>query len=526
MPVLTAHNLGYTFADGHRLFANLSFSITCKRIGVVGRNGCGKSLLAEILAQNIQPSTGSIVCANTSAIYQQQIESSLNTQLTIAQFLGLDDVLNALEQVANGNSESGLFELINERWLLKEQLSKQLEALGLPSNANTYCTALSGGQRSRLVLWCLFQRQSRLLILDEPSNHLDIQSKQWLLQQIQAYPGYIVLISHDRLLLRDMQAIWQLNELGITQYGGGYDFYQQQQTQQGIATQRQLTALDKQQAKLKAQTQKNKEVAEQKAAMGNRLRVKGGQSKLVLDGMRDKATANAAHRKKNDLSRKHKLELKIQNLRDQLENDVSQSIYFGHVEHHRGSLIEATNLVQTYGDTNPLSFVVKEHTKLHLRGPNASGKSSLLKYLIAHDSVANSSLRVNSTLCYLDQHFALIDNTLSLLETIQSSCPQVLQTQARILLAGIGFRADSVHRCASELSGGERMKLAMLIVSHQANNPVLLLDEPDNHLDLQSKLLLSKILEQHRGAFILVSHDHEFAQQSGVNQALDLVIAD
>jgi ATPase subunit of ABC transporter with duplicated ATPase domains len=156
--------------------------------------------------------------------------------------------------------------------------------------------------------------------------------------------------------------------------------------------------------------------------------------------------------------------------------------------------------------------------KLHLQGGNGSGKSTLLKVLLGNTKPSGGDWHMNTATYYLDQHFGLVDESLSVLDNIGLLCPGVQQSNARTLLAGIGFRRDDVHRLASYLSGGEKMKLSMLMVSHQSEQPLLLLDEPDNHLDLDSKRVLASALNHYQGAFVIVSHDREFVQECGGNQ--------
>ncbi len=129
---------------------------------------------------------------------------------------------------------------------------------------------------------------------------------------------------------------------------------------------------------------------------------------------------------------------------------------------------------------------------------------------------------MNTPLYYLDQHFGVIRHNLSILNNLMLNCEGMKRVMHEPLLAGIGFRRDSVFRLGGELSGGEKMKLAMLIVSHQPNQPLLLLDEPDNHLDLDSKIMLTQALNTYRGGFILISHDQDFSAESRINRQFNL----
>ena len=175
-----------------------------------------------------------------------------------------------------------------------------------------------------------------------------------------------------------------------------------------------------------------------------------------------------------------------------------------------------------FGSSQPVNLQVGEGDKLHLQGGNGSGKSTLLKTLTGRLPLQAGELHVNTPLCYLDQHFSSVLPTLSLLDNLLQQCPALSESDARTLLAGIGFRRDSVFNPAETISGGEKMKLAMLIVSHQPQQPFLLLDEPDNHLDLNAKILLAAALNRYQGGFILISHDTAFADEAGVKSAYQL----
>lgn len=140
--------------------------------------------------------------------------------------------------------------------------------------------------------------------------------------------------------------------------------------------------------------------------------------------------------------------------------------------------------------------------------------------LAGNNLLKHGECRVNAPLRMLDQHFGMIQSELSMLDNLLQQCRGITVSEARILLAGIGFRRDSVFRLGRVLSGGEKMKLAMLIVSHQPEQPFLLLDEPDNHLDLESKISLAQALLKYRGGYILISHDHDFVTESGVQRTI------
>ncbi len=521
MPILQAHNISYQFENGEKLFDNLSCSMTQRRVGLVGRNGAGKSILASILSGEKTPSSGTVTQTKSVLAYRQQASDLLAMPLSLSQFLGKHDVLEALKRVEAGDCSQYYFDVIGDQWTLSKQLNQQLKALGLPQQADFPCAQLSGGQLARLQLWNMFESDAEMLFLDEPSNHLDVRAKEWLLGSMREFKGAIFLISHDRTLLREMEEIWEISELGLQVFGGNYDIYHQRKHAEIRAVERQLISVDKQRKHLRAQIQCNREKAEQRAAQGNRLRKEGSQAKMILDGAKNQAEVSASKRNKNQQHRQMKLDDKHQALMARKELLKEQKLYLEDGACRSGKvMLSILNGVLAYGYSNVFSLQVYANEKVHLAGPNGCGKSTLLKMLAGKKPLKRGECRVNAPLCMLDQHFGMIQSELSMLDNLLQQCCGITVSEARTLLAGIGFRRDSVFRLGRVLSGGEKMKLAMLIVSHQPEQPFLLLDEPDNHLDLESKIILAQALLKYRGGYILISHDHDFVTESGVQRTI------
>ncbi|MGB0214631.1 MAG: ATP-binding cassette domain-containing protein, partial [Alteromonas oceani] len=477
MPILQAHNLSYQLPAGDTLFHSVSVSMSCNRVGLVGHNGAGKSLLATILTGERMPAGGTVVCNADTGVFCQQPSHLLASEATIAEFLGVAPVLDALSRITKGECTDYLFESVGEQWDLPAQLARELTALGLPSDPQTPCATLSGGQLAILRLWQLFKGQHTLLILDEPSNHLDRRARRWLQAQIQSTAAAVLLISHDRELLQGMEEIWELNQTGITVYGGNYAHYAAQKQLKEQALNRQIETLHKQQKQVQQQAQRSLEKAAQRAAQGQKLR--GSQAKCLLDKQKDRATASAASRNKNIESRQKQLQQRASQLQSAQCLTQKQAIHLSSANAGNKKAISLLNGVLAFGSSQPVNLQVGEGDKLHLQGGNGSGKSTLLKTLTGRLPLQAGELHVNTPLCYLDQHFSSVLPTLSLLDNLLQQCPELSESDARTLLAGIGFRRDSVFNPAETLSGGEKMKLAMLIVSHQPQQPFLLLDEPD-----------------------------------------------
>ncbi|MDG3084866.1 ATP-binding cassette domain-containing protein [Vibrio hannami] len=520
MPLLQANNISFRFDNGDTLFKNISCSLTDRRTALIGRNGIGKSLLASLLMGELKPTDGSVVINASLAKYSQLPSQLRDGECTVAEYLQIDEILKAIEQIEAGSCDNHWFELVGDQWDLNNSISKELIEMGLPGDVYTQCKQLSGGQLARLQLWQLFQSDAELLALDEPSNHLDSEGRLWLMEEMRKYSGSIFLISHDRQLLNQMDQIWELSNLGLKRYGGNYDFYYRQKSQDTLALERQIKNVQQQQRFLEEQAQKNKEKAEQRASKGTKARKEGSQAKIILDGMRDSATASAANQSKNERGRREFLKQQSESLNEQYEQVKTQKMYLTGSEMTGKRLVNFIQAQLPFGSSTPINMQVDSNTKLHLQGRNGCGKSTLLRVLLGQERLIGGESNINTSVVYLDQHFSLLEPRLSMLECLMSLCDGLLETDARILLAGIGFRKDTIYRCVDHLSGGEKMKLSMLIVSNQPEQPLLLLDEPDNHLDIDSKCLLASTLNQYKGAFILVSHDEDFVEESGVKQKL------
>lgn len=256
MPVLQANNISHRFENGDLLFQNLSCSLNTSRIGLVGRNGVGKSVLASILCGGLLPSSGSVSLPVSFSVYLQQPSQLLDGGLSVAEFLGKNSILEAIRRVESGDCSAEWFDLIGEQWDLSTRLNLELEHLGLPPDHDFLCANLSGGQLARLRLWQLFNGDDELLIPDEPSNHLDEAAKIWLTECMKGFKGRILLISHDRELLREVNEIWELSSLGLQVFGGNYDVYAEQKKHETQAVVRQLASIDKQKKKLREECQK------------------------------------------------------------------------------------------------------------------------------------------------------------------------------------------------------------------------------------------------------------------------------
>ncbi|MEI6895011.1 MAG: ATP-binding cassette domain-containing protein [Colwellia sp.] len=507
MPTLQVNKLSYQLDNGIKLFENISFRLPQGLTALIGRNGVGKSILVSLLTKELKPTSGTISSEMSILSFNQNHSMCFKKEETVSSFLGVDKQLAALNRIEQGDYEESDFELLAEHWQIKDDVLKILKTLRLPVNFNLLCVSLSGGERAKLSLWQLFQSDAQLLILDEPSNHLDKQGKHWLMNQMKNYQGNVLLVSHDHELLQQVDSIYELSSLGLTFFHGAYSDYLCHKQNNDEALDRKRLHLNKQKKKVLKQAQKSKEKAQKRASQGNRLRHSGSQAKVLLDGKKNKAEGAASSKATQSKARMLNIASKQALLLTQKEPIKPLSLSMHHEKNKKAQQLYIEEVVLPFGSKEPINLQVMNNEKFHLVGENGSGKSTFLKVLLGELRPISGNVYLNCQLFYFDQYCSLLKAQLNMLENMQQHCAYLNDMDLRTLLAGIGFRGDKVFTLVAQLSGGEKIRLMILIASHQKELPLLLLDEPDNHLDRESKEVLADALNAFNGSFILISHD-------------------
>jgi ATPase subunit of ABC transporter with duplicated ATPase domains len=507
MPALQVNKLSYQLNNGIKLFENISFTLPQGITGLIGRNGVGKSILASILTKDIKPTSGTFSSETMILSFNQNSSMYFKKNETIGSFLDVDKQLIALSRIEKGSYDDSDFELLADNWKIKENVLKTLQNLQLPLNVERSCLSLSGGERAKLALWMLFQSDDQLLVLDEPSNHLDKEGKCWLINQLKSYQGDVLVVSHDRELLDAVDSIYELSSLGLTFYNGAYRDYLSTKKNNDEAIERQLSNLQKQKSNVLNQSQKSKEKAQKRASQGNKLRYSGSQAKVLLDGNKNKAESSASGKANQTKTQVSNIGSKQAELLKQQEQFPPLSLAMHHEKSKKVQQLYVEAVVLPFGSQVPINLRVMSNEKYHLMGGNGSGKSTLMKVLLGKLPPIKGNVHLNVPVFYFDQYFSLLDNQLTMLGNMRKYCIHLRDTDLRTFLASVGFRGDKVFTQVEQLSGGEKMRLMILIASHQHELPLLLLDEPDNHLDIESKDVLANALNKFTGSFILISHD-------------------
>ena len=506
------------------LFKNLQLSLAKQQLSAcIGRNGLGKSLILQILHfQSVHeiPYEGEISWQMPHAYLSQFSRLQANT---IADALGVDLLYQAFKRVESGIGHFEDFELTEHQWHLPLLWQQHLLKANLPTQLDFPISSLSEGQKTKLALCALFLKTDHYLLLDEPSNHLDHASRLWLIDCLKAHPSGALIVSHDRALLQHVAHIYALNEHGITSFSGNYTDYIQQFNLQNLALERSvlqqkrdLNQLKRQQHEIKVKTQKREQ-------QGQQLRCSKSQAKVLLDFKKEQAGQSLSTIQTQQKRQLEEKKSQLLHTQQQLEQFKNQQFYLNHHARKSGEILRVNHFQLPQTRHKPIHFGLKSGEKIHLRGSNGIGKSTFLTVLNQYDVQKCSDIYLCVTTLYLDQNFSQLKPELSVLDNLAKFNPEISSTEWRNQLGQLRIRGDKSELIIQCLSGGERLKVALLGLSFYPENiELLLLDEPENHLDIESRELLANAIKHYSGAVILVSHDAEFVQACGIQNYVEI----
>jgi ATPase subunit of ABC transporter with duplicated ATPase domains len=532
---LVAKNVAGGFA--HRiLFERLDLTVAPGDvIGVVGANGAGKSTLLRILAGDLEPLDGAVTIAPADAFVgwlpQEHERVPLETVAAyIARRTGCTDATQVMEaaaaelaepdQVRGSGDPAAAYAAALDHWLatgaadLDERLPAVLADLGLDSDAvqpeSTPMTALSGGQAARVGLAALMLSRFDIVLLDEPTNDLDLDGLDRLERFVRDLRGGVVLVSHDReFLARTVTRVLELDlaQNTTTVFGGGYESY-----------------LEEREVNRRHRREEYEEFAEKKADLVARARTqREWSSQGVRNAIRkapdnDKIRRRAATESSEKQAQKvRQMESRIARLEEVDEPRKEWTLQFTIGAAPRSSSVVATldNAVVRQGEfvLGPVSLQVDAGERIGITGPNGAGKSTLLRLLLGRTQpdAGRASLGANVAIGEIDQARADFTGAGRLVDRFEQRVPTWSTADVRTLLAKFGLRADHVERAVDGLSPGERTRAGLALLQACGTN-VLVLDEPTNHLDLAAIEHLETALETYDGALLLVTHDRRMLQ--------------
>jgi ATP-binding cassette, subfamily F, member 3 len=504
MSIISLSNISHNFGDAD-IFKNISFSLEDNsRIGLVGRNGSGKTTLFKIIIERILPKEGIVhVAKNRKLVYLTQ-EPELNESQTLKEcvlesrpdYIDLKQQLEAAEhQLSKDHSEQNLekysqivqnFEQI-DGYNFQTEMKLVLTNLKFPETVwNQRVAKFSGGEKTRIQLAKFLLQPYDAILLDEPTNHLDIEMIYWLSDYLNRINRPYIIISHDRHFLdTTVTKIVEIKDKTLHHYGGNYTFYREESERRSILQEKEFK---NQQKKLKKMDEQIKQYRIWGRARDSEVMFKRAKE---LEKRRDKI---------NEIEKPSKaksINLNIQtNRRSGNDVYVLENLAFGFPGK---TLAKNVNLRVGYQD------------RIAVLGRNGCGKTTLLRLLNeeikSQSGISKKGAGLN--IGYYDQMHLVLDDSLTVQETLWKLVPMETRGYVLSYLARFGFRGDNVDKKVGVLSGGEKARLYLAKLIHEKPN-LLILDEPTNHLDIDMINSLEEALLNYDGTVIFVSHDIYF----------------
>jgi ATPase subunit of ABC transporter with duplicated ATPase domains len=499
------NNLSKSYG-ANKIFDNVSFDIkTGERVGLIGNNGTGKSTIMKIIMgleeyegeifyrKGIKPryldqipvfdleySVKEVLYSAFNDIYKIKSKMNIIEKQLDERKDNIDDLI-----IKYGELQQS-FELLGG-YDIDEKVSKVTVGLGiLDEMLEMKFTNLSGGEKTKIMLGKILLEKPDLLLLDEPSNHLDLKSIEWLESYLKEYKGTVLIISHDRYFLdRVVNKVIELDSSGVEVYHGNYSYYLMEKERRFIEAYNRYKENQRKINKMEEQIKRYRVWGQMRDSEKMYKRAKELEKRLAKADKIDKPILEKTKIKlyQKNIDRSGKDVLVLEDIKKGYENK---------------KLFTNLNLKLFYQDS------------LGILGDNGTGKSTLIKMIMKEKEVNHGTIKYGSNIKigYLPQEIKFSDETVSILETFQYKY-NITIGEARIELARVMFIKDDVFKKINMLSGGEKSRLKLCMLMYENTN-FMILDEPTNHLDIDSREILENTLLEYEGTILFVSHDRYF----------------
>ena len=534
-------------------------------------NGSGKSTLLKLIAGELRPGSGAVRADGEVGYLPQAI--TLGAHRSVSDLLGITAARDALHAIEAGETGEDAFAAVGDDWDVEERARAWLDRLGLDHlSLDDRVERLSGGETILVALAALFLRRPDIMLLDEPTNNLDLDARKRLHDAVASWTGVMVIVSHDRELLELVDQVADLSGGEIRIYGGNLDSYEELLAAEQAAAERAVTAAA---ADVRREHRDFVDAQVKQARrdrQGRKVAASGSLPRIVAHARKRTAQETAGRSRELHSERlqaaRGRLDEAEQAVRDDAEIRVSLP---GTAVPAGRTVLTVTGLAGPHWhpaspapDARPAPGVSTPHTsptpdvppqapdappqapdappapdaapvaplaelivrgpeRIALTGPNGAGKTTLLRAIAGLAGRPGVDVRLGAVTGYLPQRLDILDDSLSVVDNVRAAAPAASVNEVRASLARFLFRGERADRLAGTLSGGERFRavLAALLLARPAPQ-LLLLDEPTNNLDMASVRQLSQALEGYRGAILVASHDVPFLRSAGITRWLRL----
>jgi ATPase subunit of ABC transporter with duplicated ATPase domains len=525
--MLILQNISYKHSNTDVLFDSISFTLNNQdKIALIGNNGVGKSTLLKIIAGELEPSNGELR-VSSEPYYIPQIFGQYN-HFTIGEALRVHK-LNALKEILDGNVTEENLTVLNDDWTIEERCNNalkywQLSDLDLTQKMET----LSGGQKTKVFLAGIAIHEPELVLLDEPSNHLDYAARELLYSFIGTTNSSLIVVSHDRKLLNLLNTVYELSKRGISMYGGNYNFYTEQKEIENTALNQDLHSKEKALRKAREKERETIERQQKLDARGKKKQEKSGVARIMMNTLRNNAENSSSKLKSVHVEKIDGIAKELRELRSALPDIDQMKFGFDNSDLHKGKILFKANAINySYNKQllwqKDLNIEIISGERIAIKGTNGSGKTTLIKIILGKLQPKSGTVYIaqNKTV-YIDQDYSLLNNDLKVYDQAQQFNTSGLEEyEIKMRLNRFLFHKEYWDKPCHALSGGEKMRLMLCCLTiHNESPDIIILDEPTNNLDIQNIEILTSAINEYQGTLIVVSHDESFLEEINIEKSI------